>query len=787
MEDGRALPSGAETLAEMMKGAGSFTFAVVSRESLRRGCGLERGFDSYDDEMLGAPQGIGLERNRLVPDVLPAADRSLRAAVDRPFLGWVHLSDLAAEKGELAVAPGGKDSEVTLQPDDRRRPSVLEDVALLLARLLDTLDQAGVADRTLVIVGAPSSHDLSDGMGARAVLLSSRQVATPLLVSLPGVVPQGARCEAPVSLMDVTRLVRSLVGDPGTEGPAARDLLSLSRGIDASGPPVVSVSMTPWIWFGLSPLLSVANGTDRLILSAGERWELLSWHGAGEAMAGAGQGSEGVARFPAAEVLLQQARRDLGDVLAAVAAPRTARDPREAQAFGTLLLARRLLLSGDDSVARAARLLQSPAAEALGAPALPWLKARLLLLRDDPEGALVASREALEFYAGSVAAEELQRLEIEILLAGGHVAEAASRAERARGIFPRSPRLLALQARALLEGGDGEASLALLTSAAAPRSAETWFVAGSIHEEAGRPDEAVNAFRRSLRLDPNRKETRARVGRLLLSLGRFAEAAEELIAASNVGRDDPDPALAYECGRALEGMGDAESAILAYETSRRNGLEVQASTWRIGFLLSMIGQTDAALAELRALARQEPSFDLGYRDLVRLLLEKGELDEALRWARVLVERFGEKGASHLLLGMTLSRLGREDEALASLRASLALDPAPRVGNELAWLLLTAGDEGLRRPEEALALAREVVRKEPEGLDYADTLARALLVAGSDEEARSEVRRVGEALLEAGRRDEARSLLGESRHRFPDDPELDRLLRVSEGRGPRDGG
>ena len=65
----------------------------------------------------------------------------------------------------------------------------------------------------------------------------------------------------------------------------------------------------------------------------------------------------------------------------------------------------------------------------------------------------------------------------------------------------------------------------------------------------------------------------------------------------------------------------------------------------------------------------------------------------------------------LLLNLGILRMesGQEEEGLKTLGAALLLAPQnPEVMNTLAWFLVTAKDEGLRRPREALILAEKAV-------------------------------------------------------------------------------
>lgn len=104
-----------------------------------------------------------------------------------------------------------------------------------------------------------------------------------------------------------------------------------------------------------------------------------------------------------------------------------------------------------------------------------------------------------------------------------------------------------------------------------------------------------------------------------------------------------------------------------------------------------------------------------------VLLEKAtqEPDKAL-WQR--------------LIGDLLLTRKMESKALAAYEKAFSLEPAnPEIMNNLAWLLLTSNDLGLRDPLKALTLARAAATIQPKGY-ILDTLATAYWANGFVEEA-----------------------------------------------------
>jgi tetratricopeptide (TPR) repeat protein len=107
--------------------------------------------------------------------------------------------------------------------------------------------------------------------------------------------------------------------------------------------------------------------------------------------------------------------------------------------------------------------------------------------------------------------------------------------------------------------------------------------------------------------------------------------------------------------------------------------ESAALELRIGGLLVMLGDLDAAERALRRAVDLGPTMPAGYRSLVRLALTRGRsLPEARAWAAKLVD-LEPSAANYLLLGRTCHRTGDLPAARAAVERALQLEP----GNELA--------------------------------------------------------------------------------------------------------
>lgn len=781
--ESHAVPS----LPEILRKKDVYSFAVVSRDSLMKRSGLDVAFQSYEDRIPHRfdPESR-LERSRPGIEVGQVADRVLRALVERSFFGWIHLSDLLVESGELGSPPrtGSKSNS-----DDGVAPGSggIEAVSEGLAPVVETLQQAGVLESTLVVITSTRAG-VAPGASLDAALLELSSLRVPLLVHLPAWLPAGTRVDVPVSLTDVAPSIVNLL--PGAEGDGrsveggnegqGRDLISLcfSPKSNPETEPITSVSVEPWERYGLSPLVSslAFDGEELRRLVLGRDWEVTRLIGSGEAREGRGEGSRivGYPDVPGTRSMMDGLYRAL-------------RLPAE---FGRELEDPRSFVTGLRHLEACRRELDRGRFEAakqhlalLGSSTLPgakaWVKAELGLRQEAGFDAGVELLEGVLSRLGERSSLSFEILRGRLLLAAGRYREASESLDRARRTFPDAPELVSLLGASLrLQGRIEEASLALEEGVGAfPGAGEVFLESGKLFEVRGETEEAVGAYRRAILADKGSREPRVLLGRLLLGMGRFEEAVEHLVTASQFRGIDPE--LAFDCGRAYEGVGAAEQALQAYRVSKAFGLRENGARWRIGVVLRGVGETGAAIAELQELADRKPEFDHGLRDLISLLAQEGRFTLALQRLEELFSKSPDDVWGLQMKSALQVSQGEEAAGLATLERAHSTHPDnPGVQNDLAWLLITAEDRTLRDPARAVEFSEDAVRADPENLDFQDTRMRALLLDGRLERVLGMVGELARGFRAAGRTVEGLAILEAVLEASPDRPgELEDLRKV----------
>lgn len=292
------------TLAESMRKGGFRTGAVVSNFVLRRGTGLERGFERYDDRMPEAESARKLPE-RTAPDTTAAALAmldELRAGDAAVFL-WVHYQDPHGPyTPPKELLPACVERE-RAKPDGRTHVPFSKDFLGIggiptyqrigdedeagyyrgaydaevknadehIGRLLDGVTSRGLLDGALVVFLADHGESLGedDYWFAHGEYLSDCLVHVPLLVASPGRVPM--RRKDVVGLVDVVPTILGTVGLRAPEGAIGRDVFG-------TGPGESSAVFLSTAGGATVPRMGLIRGDDKFVIEAAAKGRQLQQH-----------------------------------------------------------------------------------------------------------------------------------------------------------------------------------------------------------------------------------------------------------------------------------------------------------------------------------------------------------------------------------------------------------------------------------------------------------------------------------------------------------------------------
>ncbi len=243
---------------------------------------------------------------------------------------------------------------------------------------------------------------------------------------------------------------------------------------------------------------------------------------------------------------------------------------------------------------------------------------------------------------------------------------------------------------------------------------------GQLAELVERDAEAM-AWYRDVREEPQRGRAQLRIAVLLEREGDF-EAAQlalhELQLEHEADGENVRDAYLLEAELLLRRQRDAE-ALEAY----RRGLEIFENDPRLlygrALVLERLNRVDEAIADLSSLLEQDPENPDHQNALGYTLVDRTDrLDEGLALIEQALEQRSDSAAVLDSHGWALYRLGRLDEALATLRRAFALQPDPEIAAHLGEVLWK-----LRQTEEAEAIWKQGTEMDPENRVLNRTIQR----------------------------------------------------------------
>ncbi len=258
-DNGQILDGALPTLAERLAAAGYRTGAIVSGYPLRRMFGLDRGFESFEDQLASRPDGRW--QDRPAPATTALALEWLRGVKkkdpEQPYFLWVHYYDphTPYEPAARFARPGPRgayDGEVAA-------------VDHALAKLREGLEESFPGRPRLTVLTADHGESLGEhGEATHGFYVYDSTTVVPLLFHAPGLVAPG-KSQAPARLVDVTPTILEMLGLaplPATDGASLAGFWS-GRPF-AIGPALVE-SRQPFHGYGWAPLTAWRSGDAKWI------------------------------------------------------------------------------------------------------------------------------------------------------------------------------------------------------------------------------------------------------------------------------------------------------------------------------------------------------------------------------------------------------------------------------------------------------------------------------------------------------------------------------------------
>jgi protein O-mannosyl-transferase len=163
----------------------------------------------------------------------------------------------------------------------------------------------------------------------------------------------------------------------------------------------------------------------------------------------------------------------------------------------------------------------------------------------------------------------------------------------------------------------------------------------------------------------------------------------------------------YNLGQTLSAGGRIQEAIEHYYTTLRLKPDHEGAHNNLGLTFALHGQWQEATNHYTAALRASPGnpdvrFNMGIAQM-----NLGDMTSAVRHLTMTLQQLPSHPLAHRYLGQALAATGHAREAIAEYRKALQVNPSqPEALNNLAWLLATQPDPGLRNGKEAVRLAEQ---------------------------------------------------------------------------------
>jgi arylsulfatase A-like enzyme/Flp pilus assembly protein TadD len=532
------------TLASALKGAGYRTAAFVGAFVLDARFGLNRGFDVYDDRMLGSSADLDVVQRSAEQVLDPAYDWIASPAAQRtpgPWFAWVHLYD----PHEPYTPPEPFRTQYAAAPYEGE--IAYADAAL--GRFAERLQTDGILAHTLVVIVSDHGESLGEhDERTHGLFAYDATLRVPLIFWANGRIRPGV-VDDTMRLIDVAPTILDLVGTlplARVDGRSVRPFITGERPFDDTGS--YFEAMNANLTRGWAPLTGMLRQHMKLIdLPIPELYDLA-------ADAGETRNLYATERDRARDL---EQRLDAVVKDAAPAAPSSIDADAEARlrslgyVVGSRPAADRRYTAADDpkTLVHLNQALDDAAAR--------WG-------RGDAQGAIEELRAVIKERSDLVAAYD--RLAF-MLRASGRIPEAITVLDDAARNGHADPSLLRSLGSMLRDAGDLRRSAAVLEALVKddPSDLQSTDALAQTYTRMGRGVEAEALFRRVIAASPHAAATWSNLGSLFIVEHRMADAVDALSRAVEM---NPDLATAHNgLGVALAAQGQMDRAVKEWQTA----------------------------------------------------------------------------------------------------------------------------------------------------------------------------------------------------------------------------
>ena len=252
------------TLAELLRAQGYATAAFPAASMLGGKFGLNRGFQSYSDDLSDPSSGADdMQRSRDGKFIADFAIRWLKEHQERsessPFFCWMHFYDphdpYLSHRKEFGDQFVNRPYDGELAYVDRQ-----------ISRVFEELKRLGQMENTVVVVVGDHGESLGEhGEDSHGYLLHEATLRVPMIIAGSSQAAAGHRVPTPVSLIDLFPTLLEIAGAAVPEQIKPRRLQPALSGKPLPTRFCYSQTVEPYLQAFWSPLQSITNDRWRYV------------------------------------------------------------------------------------------------------------------------------------------------------------------------------------------------------------------------------------------------------------------------------------------------------------------------------------------------------------------------------------------------------------------------------------------------------------------------------------------------------------------------------------------
>lgn len=634
------VPKSDVTLAQILHEHDYAAHAIVSAFVLDRRFGLDKGFDSYDDDLAGGPKQKMFMFKELRGN--QTADKAIAWLSSgrprgKPFFLWVHFfdphNDYDPPAEDAALFPGDNYS-ANLHFADRQ-----------LARILAQLDTLGLRRNTLIAFASDHGQGLGNhGEATHGLFIYDSTVRVPLIFNGPGV-PKGKSVQQVVRTVDILPTVLDLLHLPVPAHIDGQNLVPLWNGTRQNRV-AYTETFVPYLNFGWGQLRSLRDWTVKAI------------------------------NAPKPEVYEMQKDPHEEHNLAA-----NGTVPSEARPFFADL---KKIEAADpfEHGGQQPGKMDAETTKRLAALGYIWVREQNKGPRPDPKDRIgfwdrfELAQDMIRDGKNQEAATALTNLLQEDpnnVMAMGSLANALARIheqDRALAIFqrmiqidPREEPPYLGAAAILRKKKQFPAAMKLLQAALTyqPRDPEIFAAVGDVYLDQNQFDSAEQWFRKALDLEPHSMTAAAGLGNCL---NRSGNPQQAYIVLSKAHQHDPsDGPVTYDLAVVTEHLGHPREAFPLYQLATKEDPDNSEAWNNLGSLLDRMGKHPEALQNIEKAHQLDPDNTEATYNLGALMLQNNQTQKALPLLEQARKERPDLLQASVMCARAYAKLGRDAEAL----------------------------------------------------------------------------------------------------------------------------